>query len=219
MRHFLFAKIFYMCISLIHYQCISVIIYVYMKSFLKLSSKLLFTLTILFLQASSASAYCIGQPVTLSWSVTSGVATACPVHSSAVQECRFDEAASAFTSSKTITAPNGGCTVNFQCSNASGNSNLGSATLSVDSSQVWNGSSCVVPAVAVAGVCGSTANACDAGTLGVNNIQGNGDYHWYCNGTNGGATSPLCFYVPPPAVVTWTRYCTPVGDANPNQFW
>ena len=135
-----------MCISLIHYQCISVIIYVYMKSFLKLLSKLLFALSILFLQASFASAYCVGQPVTLAWSITSGVATACPTRTADKSVCSFEEAASAFTSSKTITAPNGGCTVNFQCSNASGNSNLDSATLSVDSSQVWNGSACVAPA-------------------------------------------------------------------------
>ncbi len=53
-----------------------------------------------------------------------------------------------------------------------------------------------------AGVCGTTANSCASGNLGVNNRQSDGSYHWYCNGTNNGATSNLCTYTP--ATVTAT---------------
>lgn len=49
----------------------------------------------------------------------------------------------------------------------------------------------------VNGTCqNSTPNVCATGTLGANALQPNGDYHWYCNGLNGGSTSPLCWYVP-----------------------
>lgn len=205
-----------------------------MKHLFKYLSKLLFVLSIFILQINFSSALdvCPGQTANLTWSITSGAVTACNTKTSDNSQCPFS-GSDGNGGSKNVSLPSGNCTVNFQCTNASGLSNLGSASLNVvnnsgccninpalaEGRTFWNGSSCVVPAVAVAGVCGSTANACTAGTLGVNNIQGNGDYHWYCNGTNGGTTSPLCFYVPPPAVVTWTRYCTPIGDANPNQFW
>ena len=109
----------------------------YMKLLLKPLSKALFVLSILFLQINFVSAFCKGQPVTLAWSASNNP-TACPTHSSPVQECRFDEAATSFNGSKTITAPTGGCTVQFQCSNTAGNSNLGSATLSVDDNFYWD---------------------------------------------------------------------------------
>ncbi|MEN9337804.1 MAG: hypothetical protein RIQ41_118 [Candidatus Parcubacteria bacterium] len=50
----------------------------------------------------------------------------------------------------------------------------------------------------VIGYCGTAPNSCASGTLGANSIQPNGDYHWYCNGSNGGANSGLCFYEVPP---------------------
>lgn len=76
----------------------------------------------------------------------------------------------------------------------------------------------------VSGACGvplhSAPNVCSSGTLGANSVQPDGSYHWYCDGTNGGATSPLCWYVPP-AKPVWTNYCTGANDPNGNnwQIW
>ncbi len=54
----------------------------------------------------------------------------------------------------------------------------------------------------VNGVCDmSAANSCAAGTLGANAIQPDGAYQWYCDGTDGGASSSLCWYYPPVPVV------------------
>ncbi len=39
----------------------------------------------------------------------------------------------------------------------------------------------------------SPINGCSTGTLGANAVQPDGSYQWYCNGANGGATSPLCW--------------------------
>ncbi len=55
-----------------------------------------------------------------------------------------------------------------------------------------------VAAASVNGACNMTApNSCSSGTLGINALQPNGSYQWYCNGLNGGANSNLCYYVPP----------------------
>lgn len=65
--------------------------------------------------------------------------------------------------------------------------------------QTWNGTTCVsvTPPTPVDGTCGTplhvTANACTTGTLGANAVQPDGTYHWYCNGSNGGSNSPLCW--------------------------
>ncbi len=49
------------------------------------------------------------------------------------------------------------------------------------------------------GMCGIATNTCKVGDLGDNSAQYSAltgelvGYHWYCNGSNGGARSPLCF--------------------------
>ncbi|MDB5244131.1 MAG: hypothetical protein JWN18_1, partial [Parcubacteria group bacterium] len=71
----------------------------------------------------------------------------------------------------------------------------------------------------VPGVCNTTTfNSCSSGTLGANAQQPDGSYHWYCDGVDGGATSPLCVYVPPSAGVcdyTGPNQCT-VGTLGNN---
>lgn len=72
----------------------------------------------------------------------------------------------------------------------------------------YAGESCTADPAPVNGACPSyygpngyePINGCSSGSLGANAQQPNGDYHWYCNGSNGGAQSGLCYYVPPPVV-------------------
>jgi hypothetical protein len=54
-------------------------------------------------------------------------------------------------------------------------------------------------------------NGCSVGTLGANSRQPNGDYHWYCNGVNGGATSPLCTYSPTAGQGPVNGQCAPTA--------
>ncbi len=87
-----------------------------------------------------------------------------------------------------------------RCSGPGGTSAWSSATLTVTPPPVIG--TCPTPN----GV--GPANSCPTGFLGINNIQGNGHYHWYCDGapnveSNG---SGLCWYVPPAASCTGTSY-------------
>ena len=89
---------------------------------------------------------CINQPATLTWSSTdSGSCTF--TSNSANPDCSF--VASANGSKSVIT--DSSCTVSYTCTSPNGNP-TDSASLTIDTSQTWNGSMCITPG------CGNGAN-------------------------------------------------------------
>lgn len=103
----------------------------------------LLSLSVNFSSAGGNRDVCKGQPVNLIW--TSSGATSC---SGGVQSgslaCSFG---ASLGGSLSIPNPQSSCTVNYNCTNGQ---NAGdSASLTVDTTRVWNGSGCVAPAPGV----------------------------------------------------------------------
>jgi hypothetical protein len=106
---------------------------------MKYIKQILFTLSILlsithysFAQTTNIREICPGEKPTLSWQVTSGTATNCPVQGANLTACNFTaNPANNFTGQREIDLPSGSCSVSFQCNNTGGASNLSTAVLKV----------------------------------------------------------------------------------------
>lgn len=195
---------------------------------------------------------CPGVTRQLTWSVT-GAYTSCPTKQVAPggsAQCQF--VTDSGTKSVTLAA-NEACTVQFQCENGTGNlSAPASDTLTVTNGPsccntgsqvgltVWDGTTCVAPAV-VNGSCGTsngssftsapTSGLCGDGSLPA--VSGSGPWTWSCAGSNGGTTASCSAGIsctrpngttntsyPGPGCPSWTNYCTgPSDPVNPYQRW
>jgi hypothetical protein len=130
-----------------------------MQHYKKSLLKVIFFLSILFLQVNFASALnvCPGEPATLSWS-TQGIVTACPTTDASSPQCIFSaNPANNYSGERSVSLPSGSCTVSFQCQNGVSVSQVAGDTLTVVNSvaccgrfsqsaqTVWNGTTCVNP--------------------------------------------------------------------------
>lgn len=113
-----------------------------MKLFKLLFSLLfLLTLTTTFSIAAGTRTACKNEPVKLNWS-SSGCDAPTFLSGANNGACNFTASANTIGERYPISLSSGSCTVNISCSNTGGNG-ADSATLTVDETRIWNGSSCV----------------------------------------------------------------------------
>jgi len=112
-----------------------------MKFASRLFFKFVFVISILFLQSNFAYALnvCPGVSTTLTWQVTSGTVTSCPIHTADDFACQFQGS----NGSKSVTLSAGqSCSVQFQCENNGVYSNTAQDSLTVYSGPDLNTNGC-----------------------------------------------------------------------------
>jgi hypothetical protein len=169
-------------------------------------------LFILSLQAPTTNAAltrCINQPVTLNWSSSNVSASGCTLTpNSNNQNCNFTPFPDT-SGSRIITLSSGSCSVSLTCGTASA-----SDTLTIDTTQTWNGTACVPNSCANGANNPPTCSTCTAP------LVWNGSSCVSSSCTNGANNPPTCNTCTAPLVWNGSSCTNPAvnGACSPTHY-
>ena len=133
---------------------------------------------------------CINEPTTLVWSSSNATLCSGSITPGSHFSCAFG---ASLVGSQSI-IPAGNCTVNYSCTGPGGSSIVDTATLIVDTTRIWDGSSCVFPTGSMTMSSNSCSIALGASSCTVNTTWSTtnpiGTSQITSNTTNTGAAAP-----------------------------